>query len=436
MSKLWKKSASNNVDTDKANKVEAFTVGKDHLLDQRLVPYDVEGSIAHAKALEKAGILSSEERGRLVDALNDILASWENGEFTIQVGDEDMHTAIENELVNNLGNLGKKIHAGRSRNDQVLTAMRLYEKQSLMRILDKTLSCADALIQLGEQNENLPMAGFTHTRKAMLSSIELWAGGFAEMLILQAESAIGIRKLVNRSPLGTAAGFGTTFDIDRDYEAEILGFEAPLICSTTAQLSRGWVELQLVQYLSGITAVLNRLAADVIQYSSEAYRFFDLDEAVCTGSSIMPQKKNPDVAELIRGGHSVVVGSAATLQSLSANLISGYHRDLQLSKEPVLTAFDQTEELLEAAELLVQSITPNRKVCEEACTTEIFAAERANTMVREQGLSFREAYRAVAQDLNSDSGKQREISIHEYRHLGAPGNPGLDRLRERMLKLD
>jgi argininosuccinate lyase len=434
MSKLWKKNIS-DTDTKAAKKVEAFTVGKDHLLDQRLVPYDIKGSIAHAMALEKAGVLTAEEKAHLEKALKDIQIVWERGEFTIRIEDEDMHTAIENQLTKELGDLGKKIHAGRSRNDQILTAMRLYEKESLKRILKKTVSCADTLISLGEKNSDLPMPGYTHTRKAMLSSVELWAGGFAEMLIMQAESASGIEKLVNRSPLGTAAGFGTTFDVDRDFEAEILGFEAPLVCATTAQLSRGWVELQLIQFIAGITAVLNRLAADVIQYSSEGYRFIDLSETVCTGSSIMPQKKNPDVAELIRGGHSVVVGCASTLQSLTANLISGYHRDLQLSKEPVLTAFDQTEQLLDAAELLILSISPNRQACTDACTSEIFAAERANTLVREEGMSFREAYRSIAQTLKDESQKQNEISIKEYVHLGAPGNPGLQRLRERILNL-
>lgn len=434
MSKLWQKNTT-DTDSDAAKKVEAFTVGNDHVLDQRLVPFDIKGSVAHAKALRKANVITADENKRLEKALNGILETWEKGDFTIRVEDEDMHTAIENHLSDELGELGKKIHAGRSRNDQVLTAMRLYEKESLKSILDMVKSCADELLSLGEKYREVPMPGFTHTRKAMLSSVGLWAGGFAEMLIMQAESAYGIQKLINRSPLGSAAGFGTTFDIDRAYEAEILGFEGPLVCATTSQLSRGWVELQLVQFLAGITSVLNRLASDVIQYSSEAYRFFDLDETVCTGSSIMPQKKNPDVAELIRGGHAVLVGCASTLQSVSGNLISGYHRDLQLTKEPVLTSFDKTAGLLEAAVLLVRAIEPDRDACRKACSPEIFAAEKANAMVRDEGLSFREAYRRVAGDLKNAEATPSDIGLAEYSHLGAPGNPGLELLRERLQNL-
>jgi len=434
MSKLWQKNTT-DTDSDAAKKVEAFTVGNDHVLDQRLVPFDIKGSVAHAKALRKANVITADENERLEKALNGILEMWEKGDFSIQVEDEDMHTAIENHLSEELGELGRKIHAGRSRNDQVLTAMRLYEKESLKSILGMVKNCAGELITFGEKNREVAMPGFTHTRKAMLSSIGLWAGGFAEMLIMQAESAVGIQKLINRSPLGTAAGFGTTFDIDRNFEAELLGFEGPLVCATTAQLSRGWVELQLVQFLAGITSVLNRFASDVIQYSSEAYRFFDLDETVCTGSSIMPQKKNPDVAELIRGGHAVVVGCASTLQSVTSNLISGYHRDLQLTKEPVLTSFDKTEQLLEAAELLIRSINPDTQACKNACTADIFAAERANGLVRDEGLSFREAYRRVAQNLQNKEAIQADIRINEYSHLGAPGNLGLELLRERILNI-
>lgn len=434
MSKLWQKNTT-DTHSDTAKKVEAFTVGNDHVLDHRLVPYDIQGSVAHSKALRKANVITADENARLEKALNGILEAWEKGDFTIRVEDEDMHTAIENHLSEELGELGRKIHAGRSRNDQVLTAMRLYEKESLKSILEKVKSCADELLSLGEKNMDVPVPGFTHTRKAMLSSIALWAGGFAEMLIMQAESVIGIQKLINRSPLGSAAGFGTTFDIARAYEAELLGFEGPLVCATTAQLSRGWVELQLVQFLAGITSVLNRLASDVIHYSSEAYRFFDLDETVCTGSSIMPQKKNPDVAELIRGGHAVVVGCASTLQSVSGNLISGYHRDLQLTKEPVLTSFDKTARLLEASVLLVRAIEPDVEACRKACSADIFAAENANRLVRDEGLSFREAYHRVAQDLNKEEEEAPDIRLREYSHLGTPGNPGLDLLRERMQNL-
>jgi argininosuccinate lyase len=431
MSKLWQKSTT-DTHSDISKKVEAFTVGNDFELDQVLVPYDVMASKVHARALNKAGILSDVELEKLTGALSQVLKKWEDGEFAITVQDEDMHTAIENFLIDRLGDLGKKIHTGRSRNDQVLTAVRLYEKKSLDNILNEVRKLTLLLIDFGEQHEKMPMPGYTHTRKAMLSSVGLWAGGFAEMLILQKECSVGITALIDRCPLGSAAGFGTTFDLDRKFEAKELGFSGPLICSTTAQLSRGWVELQLVQYLMGITAVLNRFAADVIQFSSEAYPFFDLDDTVCTGSSIMPQKKNPDVAELLRAGHAEMTGAAATLQSVTGNLSSGYHRDLQLTKEPLIRSVEKTVSLLQAAQLLISAITPNTDNLEKAITNELFAAESANKLVKEKGIAFREAYQMIAEDIEYKDKWTVTTILNEYTHIGSPGVPGLSDLRNRI----
>lgn len=429
MSKLWQKSTTDS-NSDIAKKVEAFTVGNDYQLDQALVPYDVKASKVHAKALHKANIITESELNKLVEALSDVQKLWEQDKFEISVEDEDMHTAIENYLIDQLGDLGKKIHTGRSRNDQVLTAMRLYEKESLNEVLDEVKNCARLLIDFGEKHEKVPMPGFTHTRKAMLSSIGLWAGGFAEMLIIQLEAAPGIQSQINRSPLGTAAGFGTTFDIDREMEAEELGFGTPIVCSTTAQLSRGWIELHLVHYLTGVTAILNRMATDVIQFSSEAQPWFELDELVCTGSSIMPQKKNPDVAELIRGSHAELLGFAATLQSLTVNLGSGYHRDLQLTKEPVLKAITKTIDVLQATQLLIRHITPNKINLREACTPELFAAESANLLVKKEGLPFREAYKIIAENPDQIARLKPDQMIGHFTQLGSPGNTGLSKLKK------
>lgn len=431
MSKLWQKSRG-ATQSETAKKVEAFTVGNDYKLDQVLVPYDLAASAVHAEALKNAGILADEEFQQLTEALEDILKSWKKQEFEIRVEDEDMHTAIERTLTEKLGELGKKIHAGRSRNDQVLTAVRLYEKEQIEKVLEKTVLLAGQLIEFGQTYSELPFPGFTHTRKAMLSSVALWAGGFAEMLIMQLRASGGIRSLVNRNPLGSAAGFGTTFPIDRDMETEKLNFEKPLVCATTAQLSRGWVELQIVQFLGAISIVLNRLSADVIQYSSEAYSFFELHPDVCTGSSIMPQKKNPDLAELIRGRHSSLLGHASTLQSVVVNLTSGYHRDLQLTKEPVIQSFNSITEMLDAISILISAIRPNNQAIKDACTQELFAAERANQLVKNKGYSFREAYL----EIKNNTGEEIDITLSEmmnmYSHLGSPGNPGLDRLADEL----
>ncbi len=427
MSKLWQKSTT-DTQSDTAKKVEAFTVGNDYELDQVLVPYDVKASKVHASALQKAGVLTQNELHKLHSGLDQILETWQKGEFEITVQDEDMHTAIENFLVEKLGELGKKIHTGRSRNDQVLTAMRLYEKDMLATILDKTSDCVKLLKELGESGKDIPMPGYTHTRKAMLSSVALWAGGFAELLQMQIDASTGVKSLIDRSPLGTAAGFGTSIDIDREFEAKELGFIKPLICSTTAQLSRGWVELQFVQYMSGITAVLNRFAADIIQYTSESTPYFMLDDVVCTGSSIMPQKKNPDLAELIRGHHSHIIGQASALQSLTINLTSGYHRDLQLTKEPVLNAVGNLRNSLEATLILLRSLHMNKTELINSCTSELFAAEEAYKLVLQKNISFREAYKMVAESGEELSQNNPAEKLTESTHLGSTGNPGLNRL--------
>ena len=429
MTKLWESDHSGH-QSDARKKMESFTVGKDYILDQVLVPYDLQASTVHAHALMKAGIVSESEYQKLKLALAEINELWESGDFRIRIQDEDMHTVIENHLTQKLGDLGKKIHTGRSRNDQVLTALRLFEKEKLNDILQLLHQVAKAFLDFAENHRDLPMPGFTHTRKAMLSSVGLWAGAYAEMMIMQLEASTGIKSMVDRSPLGTAAGFGTTFPIDRKFEAEELGFASPLICSTTAQLSRGWIELQIVQYIQGITSILNRIASDIILFTGEAYSFFEMDSEICTGSSIMPQKKNPDLAELLRGRNAEVAGDAATLQMLVNNLGSGYHRDFQLTKEPVIRSLENCEEMLEASILLIQHLTPLPENLQMACSSEIFAAESANKLVKDKGISFREAYKYMKENPDSVVTEDWKTLKSQYTQLGSPGNPGLELLRE------
>ncbi|MEX0994042.1 MAG: argininosuccinate lyase [Balneolaceae bacterium] len=441
MAKLWEsadnseKESSPNSGSPPENvkkQVESFTVGNDYILDQKLLPYDIRASKVHAEALHGAGILSADESTKLKDGLDEILALWEKGEFEIRPEHEDGHTAIELWLTDKFGDLGKKIHTGRSRNDQVLTAVRLYEKDHLGQVSEQLRKCALRCIRLGQSDPAIPMPGFTHTRRAMLSSTGQWTGGYAEMLILQLESVNGIRHLIDKCPLGTAAGFGSSIDLDRDQEAASLGFSEPILCATTAQLSRGWVELQLVQYLSGITGVLNRMAGDIILYSSEPFGFFRLGDEVCTGSSIMPQKKNPDVAELIRGKHSKMEGYAATLQGITRNLGSGYHRDLQLTKEPVILAFGTVCEILSATVLLLDHLSFDRDKLSEACSSDLQAAESAYRLVTEEGWSFRDAYKRIKSGKAEIGDTEIEDRLQNYTQLGSPGNPGLGRLKERL----
>jgi argininosuccinate lyase len=312
-----------------------------------------------------------------------------------------------------------------------LTAVRLFEKEKLAEIKTLLKKTADAFLNFADLHKDIPMPGYTHTRKAMLSSVALWAGGYAELFLIQLEASCGIQSMINRSPLGTAAGFGTSFPVDRETEAEELGFATPIVCSTTAQLSRGWIELQFTEYLCGITAILNRFASDLIRFSSEGSPFFDLHEDVCTGSSIMPQKKNPDVAELLRAGHSVLLGEASKLRSLTINLGSGYHRDLQLTKEPLINSIQKTKELLAAAQLLIEYTEPVEENLVEACSGEIFMAEAAYQLVKEKGIPFREAYQEVKTE-----GHLSKIDVKKtmtaYTHIGSPGNAGIEDLRSKL----
>jgi argininosuccinate lyase len=439
MKKLWQTDSSNEPDTGADSirkKVESFTVGNDHLLDQYLLPFDLEASGVHVKALEAAGILTSEEAKKLQEGLSRILKLWEDGEFEINPEHEDGHTAIEVWLTAHFGDLGKKIHTGRSRNDQVLTAVRLYEKTRLNDILNQISTCAQAILGQANDHESLPMPGYTHTRKAMLSTAGQWLAGYAELMVMQLEASSGVKKLVNRSPLGTAAGFGTTISLDRDSESDLLGFEQPLVTATSAQLSRGWVELQVVQYLSNVTSLMSRFASDIIQFSSEAYGFIDIDETYCTGSSIMPNKKNPDVAELIRGKHALLAGYEATLQRITANLGSGYHRDLQLTKEPVIEAFNTTSEILALTELLVNGLSFNESALREACSNDLLAAERAYKLVKEEDMNFRDAYRKIKSESSEDVSIELADLFKTYSQLGSPGNIGIERLMKQVTKFE
>lgn len=432
MGKLWETGKESQQNRKIASRVEAFTVGNDYLLDQRLLPYDLKASQIHVRALEAGGMLTSKEADRLIEELKAIRAVWERGEFEIRRDQEDGHTAIEAWLTRELGELGKKIHAGRSRNDQVLTAMRLLEMDQMNQVQEELVVLLKAMLYLADEHTRVPMPGYTHTRKAMLSTVAQWLGGYIELLIVHLEASEGVRKWISRSPLGTAAGFGTTIPLDRDAEASELGFDGPLVCATSAQLSRGWAEQQFVNWLAGTTAMLARFSNDIIQFSSEAYRFIDIDRVLTTGSSIMPQKKNPDVAELIRGSHSKLTGCVASLQTLTTHLGSGYHRDLQLSKEPVLVALETTHQVLEAATLLVEGLSFDEETLRKACSSELMAAEEAYKKVREEGISFRDAYVSVKNSTDAGSSVTIDSLFESYRQLGSPGNPGLDRLREQL----
>ncbi|NCP67199.1 argininosuccinate lyase [bacterium] len=429
---LWKTDSIEN--NTLQNLIEKFTVGNDPQLDQTLVPYDVDASIAHAEGLASIHILNVLELKKIIQALEDIKALHAKSHFPITQAQEDCHTAIEDFLVEKLGDTGKKIHTGRSRNDQVLVAMRLWERDTIDQIIYSTKELALVFISFASKYEFMPMPGFTHTQIAMPSSIGMWAGSISEMLLLNIEALTDFRKTLNRSPLGSAAGFGVGFNLPREEMAQSLGFDGCLQVALTSQNMRGKIEADFVSQLVSLSATLAHFANDLVWFSSSPFQFFDVAPELTTGSSIMPQKRNLDPAELLRGSHSHMLGHECSLRNLSSHLISGYHRDLQLSKEPTMKAVNLIQSMLEIAQALIENIMPNEEALIKAFTPEIFAADKANTLVK-KGVPFRKAYLQVKKDL-SDIKPMTKAEILENlkckTHLGASGNLGLDLLRQRL----
>ncbi len=389
--KLWDKGYNLN------KEIEKFTVGDDNLLDKNLIYYDCVASIAHAKMLQKVGILSKEELNNLETGLKDIISMDKEGKFAISQDDEDCHSAIENYLTKKYGEAGKKIHTGRSRNDQVMVALKLFMKHEL----DSVKWFAEKLIEtLNKLEENkTPLPGYTHMRKAMPSSVSIWVGGFKEALqddLILVDAAI---KFIDSNPLGSAAGYGVNLPLDRKMTADILGF-SKVQGTTAVQISRGKNEAIVINSLLSIMLDLNKIASDLILFSMPEFGFFELPQEFCTGSSIMPQKKNPDVLELVRAKSKTVQSNLFEVLSIIQNLPSGYHRDFQLTKKPMMESFAITKSCLEIMAKLIEGLKINEENCKKAMTEELYAADEANELVK-KGMPFRDAYKEVGKKFQS-----------------------------------
>jgi argininosuccinate lyase len=387
--KLWEKGIKLN------QQIENFTVGDDYLLDQQLFKYDCLASIAHAKMLGKIGILNGPEVHQLEQALNNIIELDEKGEFKILKEQEDCHTAIENHLVENLGDLGKKIHTARSRNDQVLTALRLYYKDKLGDCKKLINELSQTIAEFVNQYGDINCPGYTHTRKAMPSSIGLWGNSFIDSMKDSLKMIELTLEIIDQSPSGTGAGYGVPIKIDRKYTAELLGFKKVQENPIYVQNSRGKFESAILHTLSLIMFDLNKIASDLILFSLPEFGYFELPDEFCSGSSIMPQKKNPDVLELIRAKYHVVVSYEFQVKNISSNLISGYHRDIQLTKEPTMRGLEITEQCLTIMSLIFTKLKVNKENCQKALTEDIYATERVYELVK-QGIPFREAYKIIS----------------------------------------
>jgi len=388
MKRLWE-----SKDSKLNEKVAKYTVGNDYILDQKILKYDCIASIAHAKMLNKIGILNQEETEKLVKGLEEIVELDKKKKFKIKAGEEDCHTAIENYLTEKIGDIGKKIHYARSRNDQVLTALRLYYKDELKSNKQSVNELLKNIQGFIKKYPDVKFPGYTHTRKAMPSSIGLWAGSFIEALLDDLKLIDNSFDLIDQCPLGTGAGYGLPVKVDREFTAKELGFKKVQRNPLYVQNSRGKFESTILHSLSQEMFDLNKISSDIILFSMPEIGYLELSDEICTGSSIMPHKKNPDVLELVRANYHVVNSYESRIKNITSNLISGYNRDLQLTKEPVMRGFDITKSSLDVMSVVFEKMTVNEKKCKDALTEEIYSAEKAMNLAKDS--NFRDAYRKV-----------------------------------------
>jgi argininosuccinate lyase len=376
--------------------LEGFLAGDDHVLDRELVIHDCRASLAHARMLQGIGVLTRDELERLEAALAEAAGLAARGLFVITPQDEDGHTALENLLVARCGEAGRKIHAGRSRNDQVLTALRLWEKEQLAGLIAAVDAHIAALAAARARQGDAPLPGYTHMQAAMPTTVDTWLGSFANAAADDRKLLTTVLELVDQSPLGTAAGFGVpVLAIDRQRTAAELGFARVQENPLYAQLSRGRLEGLLLAACSQVMLGLNRLASDLLLFTTREFGFVELPSALCTGSSLMPQKRNADVLELIRARYHVVLGEEHKIKTMTAGLMSGYNRDVQLTKGPLFHGVAVTLDCLRAMELVINGLRVDAKRCAKALTEEIYATERALALVAE-GVPFRDAHHQVA----------------------------------------
>ena len=426
MAKLWKK----KYELDKT--VEDFTVGDDYLWDTRLIKADIIGNIAHTTMLQEIGIISEEELRDIKTSLMDILDLHEEGKFKIKKEDEDVHTAVENFLTKRLGDVGKKIHTARSRNDQILLDVRLYSKERLFEIIENVLNLCKVLLEFSKENEFVPMPGRTHTQRAMPSSVGLWASAFVESLLDDLYLLKSAFKLNNQSPLGSAASYGVNLNIDREYIASLLGFEKVQNNVLYANNSRGKIESIIIFTMSQIMMDLSKFANDLILFSIPEFNYFSLPDEFCGGSSLMPQRKNPALLELTIAKAQVVNSHCFRVAEIITSLYSGYNRDFQLTKGPLIESFDITQQTLYLLGYFIPKIKVNEEILINSFTPEIYATDRVLELVKE-GVPFRDAYKEVGINLDSLNKKNPVENIKSKTHVGATGNLNLSKI-ENILK--
>lgn len=411
--KLWEK----NIQVDK--EVERFTVGKDRELDLYLAPYDMLGSMAHITMLESIGLLTKDELQSLHAELKNMYAKAERGNFVIEEGVEDVHSQVELMLTRKLGDIGKKIHSGRSRNDQVLLDLKLFTRARIRELVRLTGDLFEVLIDRSNRYKDILMPGYTHLQIAMPSSFGLWFAAYAESLADDLLLMQAAYKICNRNPLGSAAGYGSSFPLNRSMTTELLGFDSMNYNVIYAQMGRGKMERTVAYAMAGIAATLSKLAMDACLFNSQNFGFIQLPDSFTTGSSIMPHKKNPDVFELTRAKCNTLQGMPQQIALICNNLPSGYFRDLQIIKELFLPSFDELNDCLRMVTLMMREIKINEHILDDPKYSLLFSVEEVNRLVMD-GVPFRDAYKKVGMDVEAGTFTANQTVRHT--HEGSMGN--------------
>ena len=421
--KLWQKN------TPAHKKIDHFTVGEDRAYDLHLAAYDCQASIAHAQMLYQIGILTEYETQAIVNVLKELKIQAENSKFVIDDNFEDMHSKIEFVLTEKLGDLGKKIHTARSRNDQVLVAMQLYLKQEISVIKSMTYDFFKLLIKLTKQHKDKLLPGYTHFQVAMPSSFGLWFSAYAESLIDDVTLLNAAKKIVDQNPLGSAAGFGSSFPIDRKSTTKSLNFGDLKYNVIAAQMSRGKAEKTTAFAMASLSANLSKMANDICLYMGQEHNFVSFPDRLTTGSSIMPHKKNPDVFELIRGKSNLIQGLPNQLALLTSNLPSGYHRELQLAKGLIIDGIEDIKACLDIFTFSLKEIQIREDILEDPKYQYVFSVDTLNEWVKE-GMPFRDAYKKMGEAINKGDYQPKKALDHT--HLGSLGNLALDEIQTKM----
>lgn len=421
--KLWQK--------DKASlkEVEKFTVGLDQSMDMYLAKFDVLGSLAHIQMLESINLLTSDELKSLLVELKNIYKRIESGDFKVEEGVEDIHSQVELELTKKLGESGKKIHSGRSRNDQVLVDIKLYLRFELEQVVQETKSVFDLLLQQSEKYKTYLLPGYTHFQLAMPSSFGLWFGAYAESLVDDVITLESAYRIVNKNPLGSAAGYGSSFPLKRKMTTDLLGFDDLNYNVVYAQMGRGKTERIVASALSNVAATLGKLSMDAVMFVNQNFGFISFPDELTTGSSIMPHKKNPDVFELIRARANQLLSLPNDIALLTTNLPSGYHRDMQLLKEKLFPAIQSLKDCLRMMHLMLSNVTVKENILEDDQYKFLFSVEEVNKLVL-SGMPFRDAYKKVGLDIGQ--GKYNPAKSITHTHEGSIGNLNTDQIQRMM----